>query len=145
MWWYFFAEVFPSWRVPLKALFSVAIVVPPLLLTKKLHKQPLLLFVCQCIVNSMLKPYPTATDAAQFMVRLDLNTLHLTIEISWENTACAAFCKIHVCATAIACISVLECYYIFWGVLLLKCLVHSWRERTDAEEDCYAGSASTVP
>ena len=69
MWWYFFAEVFPSWRSPLKALFSIATVLPPLLLTMKLHKQPLLLFACQCIVNSMLKPYPTAADAAQFMVR----------------------------------------------------------------------------
>jgi len=68
MWWYFFAEVFPSWRAPLKYLFTCAAVIPPLLLTIKLHQQPLLLFLCQCIVNSMLKPYPTAADAAQFMV-----------------------------------------------------------------------------
>ena len=69
MWWYFFAEVFPSWRAPLKALFAFATVVPPLLLVIKLHQRPLLLFLSQCIVNSMLKPYPTAADAAQFMVR----------------------------------------------------------------------------
>ncbi|KAL3134128.1 hypothetical protein ABBQ32_008548 [Trebouxia sp. C0010 RCD-2024] len=72
MWWYFFAEVFPSWRCPMKALFGIATVLPPLLLTIKLHKQPLLLFACQCIVTSMLKPYPTAADAAQFMALLPL-------------------------------------------------------------------------
>jgi len=49
-------------------MFTCAAVIPPLLLTIKLHQQPLLLFLCQCIVNSMLKPYPTAADAAQFMV-----------------------------------------------------------------------------
>lgn len=72
MWWYFFAEVFPSWKAPLKALFGFATVIPPLLLTIKLHQNPLLLFLCQCIVNSMLKPYPTAADAAQFMAFLPL-------------------------------------------------------------------------
>ncbi|DBA75512.1 hypothetical protein WJX77_011250 [Trebouxia sp. C0004] len=80
MWWYFFAEVFPSWRAPLKYLFTCAAVIPPLLLTIKLHQQPLLLFLCQCIVNSMLKPYPTAADAAQFMALLPLFP-HLLLQL----------------------------------------------------------------
>ncbi|DBB16916.1 TPA: hypothetical protein ACH3X3_014028 [Trebouxia sp. C0006] len=80
MWWYFFAEAFPSWRAPLKCLFTCAAVIPPLLLTIKLHQQPLLLFLCQCIVNSMLKPYPTAADAAQFMALLPLFP-HLLLQL----------------------------------------------------------------
>ena len=68
MWWYFFAEAFPSWRAPFKLVFITAWLLSPLLLAKKLYKDPLLLFTCYCIIISLLKPHPTAADAAMFMV-----------------------------------------------------------------------------
>ena len=39
-----------------------------MLLARKLYREPLLLFACDCIIISLLKPHPTVADAAMFMV-----------------------------------------------------------------------------
>lgn len=95
MWWYFFAEVFPSWREPFKLAYIAAWIVPALLLSGKLHKNPLLLFTCHCIIISLLKPHPTVADAAMFMVgthayavpciTLHMYQLALTLQRSWKR------------------------------------------------------------
>lgn len=75
--WYFFAEMFavfrPFWHFVFHAL-AGAMVGP---LAARMPHRPLLGAVVGCITVAMLKPYPSLSDVAQYLVRRGLRSPHL--------------------------------------------------------------------
>ena len=70
MWWYFCAEMFPGPLPCFKACFHLGTVAMAGLITWRLPRIPVFVFLLHSIMLCFLKPYPSVADAALFMVKL---------------------------------------------------------------------------
>lgn len=66
--WYFMTESFPGMRTAAAALFSTLALGTAVALSTRLAHRPLFLAALLCTVSAMLKPYPSLSDVALYMV-----------------------------------------------------------------------------
>lgn len=70
LFWYFFSEIFSGFRLFFLFVFHAISGLFLLPLAIRFPDQPLLVFFIQCAMIAFLKPYPTLTDSALYLVRI---------------------------------------------------------------------------
>ncbi|CCJ29048.1 unnamed protein product [Pneumocystis jirovecii] len=67
LWWYFFTEIFDSFRLFFTSIFQLHLFIYLAPLCIRLRKYPFFIIIILCGIMSILKPYPSIADAVLFM------------------------------------------------------------------------------